>query len=43
MTHPTLIDYLAQQERTPAKGPIALVFMEDGIEVNSTLRHHVTV
>ena len=42
MTHPTLIDYLAQHKRTPPKGPIALVFMEDGVEVNSTLRHHVT-
>lgn len=41
MTHPTLTEYLSAQKRTPLKGPIAIVLMEDAVEVNSTLRHHL--
>jgi len=34
-------DFLSQDEDTALKGPIALIFAEDEVEINSTLRHHL--
>lgn len=41
MQYPNLDTVLSRKARALAKGPVALVFVEDEIELNSTLRHHV--
>ena len=40
MSFPDLSTFLGQHSKL--KGPIALVFMEDAVEVESTLRHHLS-
>ncbi|GHF36423.1 hypothetical protein [Seohaeicola zhoushanensis] len=39
--HPSLDAFLAGQAGALAKGPVALVFVEDEVEVETTLRHHL--
>ncbi|MEM9909967.1 MAG: hypothetical protein AAF922_04210 [Pseudomonadota bacterium] len=41
MQYPSLDKVLSNKARALAKGPVALVFIEDEVEVNSTLRHHL--
>lgn len=41
MQYPNLNSVLSHKARALAKGPVALVFVEDEVEVNSTLRHHL--
>ena len=41
MIHATLRDFLTAGKSALAKGPIALILMEDDVEVDSTLRHHL--
>ncbi|MFN3970193.1 MAG: hypothetical protein ACK4L4_02305 [Gemmobacter sp.] len=41
MRHGSLSDYIAALRDTPAKGPIALIFVEDLAEVDGTLNHHL--
>lgn len=41
MRYSSLKDFLARSEKVLAKGPIALIFVEDEVEVASTLRHHL--
>lgn len=40
MQYPSLDQLIAQNRKVLAKGPIAVVFVEDDVEVNTTLRHH---
>jgi len=41
MVYPTLNDFLAKGQATLSKGPVALILLEDGIEADSTVRHHL--
>ncbi|MEL7013734.1 MAG: hypothetical protein AAFO72_10700 [Pseudomonadota bacterium] len=41
MQYPDLDTVLSNKARALAKGPVALVFIEDEVEVDSTLRHHL--
>ncbi|MCF6445609.1 hypothetical protein [Nereida sp. MMG025] len=41
MTPPTIDSFLKNDAARLAKGPIAMIFVEDQIEVNSTIRHHL--
>lgn len=41
MRHSSLQEFLAQAGTALAKGPVALIFVEDEIEVASTLQHHL--
>lgn len=41
MTTPTLTEFLAAPGAALSKGPVAMVFAEDEVELDSTLRHHV--
>jgi len=41
MRYDSLQDFLAQGKAALAKGPVALIFVEDLIEVESTIRHHL--
>lgn len=41
MRYTSLRDFLAKAGKVLAKGPIALIFVEDEVEVTSTLRHHL--
>lgn len=41
MQHEDFTNFLRSAPQALAKGPIALVFIEDEIEVDSTLRHHL--
>jgi hypothetical protein len=41
MAFPTLNEVLKQDRALLAKGPIALIFVEDQIEIATTLRHHL--
>lgn len=41
MTHPTIDAFLKTDASKLAKGPIAMIFVEDSVEVNSTIRHHL--
>ncbi|MEM6375859.1 MAG: hypothetical protein AAF686_06420 [Pseudomonadota bacterium] len=41
MQYPDLATVLSGKARALARGPVALVFVEDEVEVNSTLRHHL--
>ncbi len=41
MNHASLDDFLKHGATTLAKGPVALIFVEDAVELGSTLRHHL--
>lgn len=41
MTHPTLDDFLNRKRALLEKGPVALIFVEDDVEIATTLRHHL--
>ncbi len=41
MKYASLEDFLSQGKAALAKGPIAMIFVEDEVEVASTLRHHL--
>ena len=41
MQHATLDSYLDTKPKALGKGPVALIFVEDEIELDSTLRHHL--
>ena len=41
MQYGSLKDFLARGRDALAKGPIALIFVEDEVEIDSTLRHHL--
>lgn len=41
MKYPSLDQFLTDAKAAYAKGPLALVFAEDAIEVDTTLRHHL--
>jgi len=41
MNYPSLEDYLSKRGPGLTKGPLAIVFAEDGVELDSTLRHHL--
>lgn len=41
MIYPSLDDYLAKPGPGLTKGPLAIILAEDGIELDSTLRHHL--
>ncbi|QGX98876.1 hypothetical protein EI983_11575 [Roseovarius faecimaris] len=41
MQYSSLKDFLARGRDALAKGPIAMIFVEDQAEINSTLRHHL--
>ena len=43
MQHQNLDAYLADLRARAPKGPFALVMAEDGVEVNSTLQHYLTM
>lgn len=42
MQHKSLDAFLTDGKEALAKGPIALVLMEDDVEIASTIRHHLT-
>ena len=41
MQHPTLDRFLEQETALPGTAPLALIFVEDDVEVATTLRHHL--
>ncbi len=41
MRYPSLDHFIAAQRAALAKGPIAIVLVEDDVEVDTTLRHHL--
>lgn len=41
MSHPGLLDWLARKPAAIAKGPIAILLIEDAAEVGSTIAHHL--
>ncbi|MES2433071.1 MAG: hypothetical protein V4586_04510 [Pseudomonadota bacterium] len=41
MKYTSLNQFLAEAKTALAKGPLALVFAEDAVEVNTTIRHHL--
>lgn len=41
MRYTSVKDFLARAAKVLAKGPVALIFVEDEVEVDSTLRHHL--
>ena len=41
MQYSGLKDFLARGRDALAKGPVAMVFVEDDVEIDSTLRHHI--
>ncbi len=41
MHYPTLKSFLAQASKLLAKGPVALIMLEDDVEIGSTVRHHL--
>lgn len=41
MSHPELLDWLARTPTAIAKGPIAIILIEDSTEVTSTIAHHL--
>ncbi len=43
MRHNSLADFLNRDGGILAKGPVALIFVEDLIEVESTIRHHLAL
>ena len=41
MDYPNLTSFIKSEGRSLAKGPIALLFIEDDVEVETTLDHHI--
>lgn len=41
MRHKTQDDSIASGADVLCQGPIALIFVEDSVEVNSTIKHHL--
>ncbi|MFT7593330.1 MAG: hypothetical protein ACI8R4_000643 [Paracoccaceae bacterium] len=41
MNYSSLSDFLKTSKHVLAKGPVALIFVEDDIEITTTLRHHL--
>ena len=41
MDYPNLTSFINSEGRSLAKGPIALLFIEDDVEVETTLDHHI--
>ena len=41
MDYPNLTSFIKSEGRSLAKGPIALLFVEDDVEVETTLDHHI--
>mgnify|MGYP006877617348 FL=1 len=41
MHYPSLDQFITSQRSALAKGPIALVLVEDDVEIDKTLRHHL--
>ena len=41
MSYRSVKDYLYKTASKPAKGPLAMIFVEDEVEVGTTLRHHL--
>jgi hypothetical protein len=41
MHHPSLDQFITTQRSALAKGPIAIVLVEDEVEIDTTLRHHL--
>ena len=41
MMHRSLDDFLKQRRELLARGPVALIFAEDEVEIATTLRHHL--
>ena len=41
MQYPSLDAFVARGKAELAKGPVALIFVEDDVELDSTLRHHI--
>ena len=41
MKYTSLNQFLAEAKTALAKGPLALVFAEDAVEVDTTIRHHL--
>lgn len=42
MRHTSLTDFLATSRAALGKGPVALIMAEDAVEVDTTLRHHIS-
>lgn len=43
MTFASLKDFLAEGRGLVARGPVALIFVEDGVEIASTVTHHARI
>ncbi|MDJ0827392.1 MAG: hypothetical protein QNJ16_18015 [Rhodobacter sp.] len=43
MRYDSLADFLAEGKAALAKGPVALIFVEDLVEADSTIRHHLAL
>lgn len=43
MRHASLKDFIAKDAALLAKGPVAMIFAEDPVELESTLRHHLAM
>lgn len=41
MKYASLQDFLIKEKQTLAKGPVAIVLVEDDVEIATTLRHHI--
>ncbi len=41
MRHPSLDSFLKAEKALLAKGPVAMIFVEDEVEIATTLRHHL--
>ncbi|PLL10862.1 hypothetical protein C0V75_19480 [Tabrizicola sp. TH137] len=41
MQHESLSEYIRSATASPPKGPMAIIMAEDGVEVDTTLRHHL--
>ncbi|MBT0958522.1 hypothetical protein IV417_14120 [Alphaproteobacteria bacterium KMM 3653] len=43
MRYPSLTDYIAATRAKPIKGPVAMIFIEDPVEIDTTFEHHQTL
>ena len=41
MNHTSFDAFIAYAKKTPPKGPVAMVFVEDEVEIGTTLRHNL--
>ncbi|OWY09719.1 hypothetical protein B6V74_06800 [Thioclava sp. F42-5] len=41
MKYSSLIDFLTRQSAALSKGPVGVILAEDGVELESTIRHHI--